>query len=249
MSDNALPRPRYSPEHRARWLVIAAGMAAGLAAFAAGEATYQIIPPRRVMLNTMGTVAPAVTAETQSTADVRNAALAFALQGALLAGFLGAAGGLARRSVPMAAAAGLPGALLGAGLAGAVSLLSLRAFNRARVDHSDYDMAISILMHGTIWGLTGAAAGLALAIGLGGDRRRLAAGFLLGFVGAAIGALAFDILGAGLFPLAETGDAVSRTWDSRLTARLLVAIATSALVSGLAASAIAAARKPASPAE
>lgn len=249
MSDNALAWPRYSPEHHARWLVLAAGVAAGLAAFALGEATYGIIPARRVMLRTIGAVALQVTPETQTTADVRNAALAYVLQGALLAGFLGAAGGIARRSTAAAIGAGFLGAILGAGLAAGVSLASLRAFGQARVHHSDYDMAISILMHGTIWGLTGAAAGLALAIGLGVGPRRLAAGALLGFVGAALGALAFDILGAGLFPLAETGEPVSLTWPSRLTARLLVAVATAAVVSGLAASAIAASRKPASTAE
>ncbi|MHB1557964.1 MAG: hypothetical protein ACYC61_10830 [Isosphaeraceae bacterium] len=235
-------------ENRAWRLVLAAGLVAGLAAFAAGEATYGIIPARRVMLRTIGAVAPQVTPETQTTANVRNAALAFTLQGALLAGFLGAVGGIARRSTAAAIGAGFLGAILGAGLAAGVSLASLRAFSQALVNHSDYDMAISILMHGTIWGLTGAAAGLALAIGLGGGPRRLAAGILLGFVGAAIGTLAFDILGAGLFPLAETGEPVSLTWPSRLAARMLVAIATAAVLSGLPASAIHAPEESASPA-
>ncbi len=249
MSDIENPKPRYSLGDRAWRLVIAAGVAAGLAAFALGEATYRIIPARRVALNTMGTISQAVTGETQTTADVRNAALAFALQGAVLGGFLGAAGGIARRSTAAAISAGVLGAVIGAGLAAGLALVSLRAFSQARVNHSDYDMALSILMHGTIWGLTGAMAGLALAAGLGGGPRRLAEGILLGFVGAAFGALAFDILGTGLFPLAETGEPVSITWPSRLAARLLVAIATAGVLSGLPTSTLGASSQSAAPAQ
>lgn len=229
--------------------MIAAGVVAGLAAFALGEATYKIIPARRVALNTMGTISQAVTAETQTAADVRNAALAFALQGALLGGLLGAAGGIARRSTAATITAGALGAILAAGLAAGLAFVSLRAFSDARVNHSDYDLALSILMHGTIWGLTGAMAGLALAVGLGGGPRHLAVGVLLGFLGAALGALAFDILGTGLFPLAETGEPVSITWPSRLTARLLVAVTTAVVLSGLPASALGVSRNSASAAQ
>jgi hypothetical protein len=216
---------------RSRWLIIAAGLAAGLAAFGVGEATYRIIPARRVMLNTMGTVSSVVTAETQTQADVRNASLAFVLQGEMLGAFLGAAGGLIRRSRRAAVGAGLLGSVLAAGVAGGVSIASLPWFVRARVMYSDYDMAISIAMHGLIWGLTGASAGLALAVGAGGGPRRIAAGCSLGLFGAALGSLVFDAVGAGVFPLAETGDPVSLTWPSRLTARLLVALATAGLLS------------------
>ena len=211
------------------WLVALAGLAAGLAAFGFGEATYNIIPARRIMLNTMGTILPAVTPEHQMAAAVRNAALAFAVLGGCLGGCLGVAGGLSRRSSRATAAAGLLGLLLAAGLAGGVSLGTLKAFAVARVMHSDYDMPLSMAMHGLIWGLSGAAAGLAFAVGLGG-RRLLAIGLALtaGFIGAVLGAIAFDLVGAGLFSLAETGEPISATWASRLAARLLVALATAA---------------------
>ena len=51
---------------------------------------------------------------------------------------------------------------------------------------------------------------------------------MAGFIGAVLGAIAFDLVGAGLFSQAETGEPISTTWASRLTARLLVALATAA---------------------
>jgi hypothetical protein len=78
-------------------------------------------------------------------------------------------------------------------------------------------------MHGLIWGLAGAVAGLAFAIGLGQPRLggRLV---LAGFAGAALGAIASESIGAGFFPFAETDEPISETWPTRLMARLLVAV-------------------------
>ena len=128
------------------------------------------------------------------------------------------------------ASAGLLGLLLGAGLGAGVSLATLSAFAKAQFTFSEYDIFLSMAMHGLIWGLCGAEAGLAFAVGLGGGRRRLALAPAAGLVGAVLGAIAFELAGAGLFPLASTGDPVSTTWASRLTARLLVALATAAAV-------------------
>lgn len=208
-----------------RWL-LPCGLIAGMAAFFLGETTYRIIPARTVMLNTMGTVAPAVTAETKSEADIRNAAVAFAILGGCLAGGLGAAGGLARRSGTATAGAGFLGLVLGAGLAAGVSLATLRPFAAAQFTYSDHDLEISMLMHGTIWGLAGATAGLAFAVGAGSGLRRIVVAMAMGFLGAALGAVAFDLVGAAIFATADTGDPVSTTWPSRLTARMLVALGT-----------------------
>jgi hypothetical protein len=222
-------RERAGRLKRAQWLVGLGGLAAGLVAFGIGEATYNCIPPERVLQNTMGTMAMAITSATQAKAEVRNAALAFAILGGCLAGAMGMAGGLARRSVVVAAGAGLLGLCLGAGVAAGISLATLPWFAEARITHSDYEMAFSFLMHCGIWGLSGAVAGLAFAIGRWSDDRRLfALAPVGGFIGAVIGAMAFEVAGAGLFPLAYTGDPVSTDWPSRLTARLLVALATAA---------------------
>jgi hypothetical protein len=213
----------------ARWLVALAGLLAGLAAFGIGEAAYNCIPPRLTLQNTMGRMLMAVNQADAAAAETRNAALAFAILGGCLAGLLGVAGGLARRSGATTAAAGLLGLLIGAGVAAGVSLATLPSFTYARLTYSDYEMVFSMVMHGGIWGLSGAVAGLAFAAGQGlDDRRFLVLAPIAGFIGAVIGALAFELVGAGLFPLAYTGDPVSADWPSRLTARMLVALGTAA---------------------
>jgi hypothetical protein len=214
---------------RARWLAALAGLLSGLAAFGMGEATYNCIPAKKVMLNTMGTIAPAVTAANQSVADVRNGAIACGVLGLCLGGSLGIAGGLSRRSPTATVTAGLLGSALGAALAAGVSLVLLQSFADARVAYLDYDILISMAMHGLIWGLAGAAGGLAFAVGLG-QRRLLVRATAAGLAGAVLGAIAFELIGAGLFPLASTGQPISTTWPTRLLARLMVTVATAAVV-------------------
>ncbi len=234
--DLAIPEPpaKSRPEDAgrprdARWLVALAGLIAGLAAFGIGEATYKLIPARRVTINTLGIISQSATAETLSVANVRNAALAFGVLGACLGGCRRSPGAWrggrrSRRPEPDCWACCSARACAGA------SLATIKPFTEALIIHSDYDMVISMTMHGLLWGLAGAAAGLALAVGLGGGGRRLVLAPLAGFIGAVLGAIAFDFIGAGLFSLAETGEPISTTWASRLTARLLVALATAAVI-------------------
>ena len=85
-------------------------------------------------------------------------------------------------------------------------------------------------MHGTIWGLVGALAGLTFVVGFG-ERRLWVRALATGFAGALVGAVAFDLIGAVAFPGAMTDDPISRTWGTRLMARLLVTMATAAAVS------------------
>ncbi len=229
LSASSVPAPMEDADRldRAPWLVALGGLVAGVAAFGIGEATYKVIVAKLVEVPTSGTVVMAATAQTQSVADVWNAALAYAALGGCLGGCLGLAGGLARRSWTAAAAAGLLGLLLGAGLPAGVSLVTLKAFSEARVHVPDYDIALSMAMHGLIWGLIGGASGLAFAVGTGG-RGRLAPAALMGLLGAVLGAVAFDLVGAAFFMQADTGDPISTTWPSRLMARLMVALLTAA---------------------
>jgi len=60
-----------------------------------------------------------------------------------------------------------------------------------------------------IWGLLGASAGLAFAVGLG-ERRRLGRALIAGLVGAVLGAVAFEFIGAVFFTLAETEEPISK---------------------------------------
>ena len=155
---------------RARWLVAMAGLAAGLAAFGAGEAVYDLIPAEKGKVNTMGTIIIVPTADTMTVAAVRNGALTFSVLGVCLGGCLGLAGGLARRSTSATLVAGGLGSVLGLAAGAGVSLAVIPYVLKIVPDHIDYELPLSIVMHGSIWGLTGAAAGFAFAVGLGQPR-------------------------------------------------------------------------------
>jgi hypothetical protein len=98
-----------------------------------------------------------------------------------------------------------------------------------RLDYPEYDLILSMCMHGLIWGLLGAAAGLAFATGLRKATlcaRTLAAGWL----GAVLGTIAFEMIGAMFFSMAETDEPISETWPTRLMARLLVTVGTAVIL-------------------
>jgi hypothetical protein len=212
----------------ARWVALA-GLMAGLVAFGVGEAVYQLIPAETVTVNTMGRMITGPDQATMAVAEVRNGALTFGLFGLCLAGFLGMAGGLARRSASRTLVAGLLGSILGLASGAALSLAILPLALESLPAHLDYNLMISAIMHGSIWGLSGGAAGLAFATGLG-KRGLVVRATAAGIVGAVLGAVAFDMIAAVIFPLANTGQPISTTWPSRLMARLLVAIATTGFV-------------------
>ena len=96
-------------------------------------------------------------------------------------------------------------------------------------NHPEYELILSMIMHASIWGLTGAVSGLAFGVGFG-DRRLILRGLAAGFAGAVLGSVVFDLIGAVVFPLAGTGEPISTTWPSRLLARLTVTLGIAALV-------------------
>jgi hypothetical protein len=210
---------------RVRWLAIAGGVLAGLLAFAAGEATYQIIPIENEARDLMGTKVFQPSVATRSAGLTKNGALTFGLLGLCLGGCLGLAGGLARRSNSGAIVGTLLGAILGPALGAGVSWLGLPWFINERLLHAEYDLILGLGMHGLIWGSVGAAAGLAFAVGLGRPRFYLPS-VIAGLLGALLGTVAFDLFGAAAFPMAECDEPISVTRVTRLLARLLVAVGT-----------------------
>ncbi len=208
---------------RARWLLLLAGLLSGLAAFAIGEFTHDLIPPEKVKQNLMGSIVWVADRTTTSVAWARNGAITFGVLGICLGGGLGVAEGLARRSTSAAITGGLVGSVLGAALGGGVSFALLPFFIDARFLHFEYELQISMAMHGLLWGLLGAAGGLAFAVGLGEDRRSAQA-MIAGLIGAVIGAVAYDIIGAIVFTGANTHDPISESWTTRLMASLLVTL-------------------------
>jgi hypothetical protein len=214
---------------RAQKLAVLAGLLAGLASFGVGEAVYEIIPPERIQQTDRRTgrefMGPSV--ETVNMAAAKNAALAFGALGLCLGGFLGIAGGLARRSTSAAVTGGLLGVVLGAVLGAGVSRALLPFMIKAQHDYRENDLIVSLIMHGLIWALVGASAGLAFAVGLG-QRRLVGRALTGGLVGAVLGAVAFEIIGAVLFTSANTNHPISDTWTTRMMARLLVTLGTAA---------------------
>jgi hypothetical protein len=218
-----------SRAYRTGWLVILAGLISGLLAFGLGELLYRHIQPARVPRDLMGTTIMVPTPETEAVAATKNGALAFGLLGLCLGASLGMAGGVARGSASFAVWGALFGALLSLPLGAGASLGLLPIFQDAQMDYPDHDLILALTEHSLVWGLLGALAGMAFAIGLG-ERRLLAPALIAGLAGAALGAIAFDLAGAMFFGLAETHKPISVTWLTRLMARLLVTLGTAAAV-------------------
>ena len=88
------------PVGRARlWsLALGAGILAGLVSWLGGEGCIELIQPPRHPVNSKGLTLRVTDRREEAVAVAKNAGLAFILLGAALAGGLGAAGGLARRS-------------------------------------------------------------------------------------------------------------------------------------------------------
>jgi hypothetical protein len=214
---------------RLAWLLLSTGVVAGLVAFALGEPLYKFIPPKLVPRDLMGTKIMVPSLETECVATTKNSALAFGALGFCLAGSLGVVGGFGRRATSSPLRGGLIGAVLGATLGAGVSLGLLPWSILAQADYPDHDLILAMATHSVIWGLIGAAAGLAFAVGLG-ERRLCASILMAGMAGAVIGAIAFELIGGTFFGLAETGKPISKTWLTRLMARLLVTVGTSIVV-------------------
>jgi hypothetical protein len=214
---------------RAPWLLASAGLAAGLVAFGLGEATYGIVPAEKVRQVMGGTPVLMPNQKTRIVADAANGAVAFGVLGLCLGGCLGIAGGLARRSSIGAVSGGLLGAILAGALGLGVSWMLLPRFLSLRFAYFDYDLEISGAMHGLIWGLLGAVAGLAFAVGRG-EFRLIGRALAAGLAGAVLGTIAYEVIGASFFTMDKTGEPVSESLTTRLMARLFVTVGTAVLV-------------------
>jgi hypothetical protein len=172
---------------------------------------------------------------------VISSAVTFIQQGAILGALLGAAGGLARGSARSAVLAALAGGALGTGVAAAAAHLVLPFYYQSLRPGID-DLGLSMLTHGGIWGAIGAASGLAFGLGIGLGGRSLLAqsakGALAGLLGGVAASMAFDLIGAVLFPLDKTGEPISATLVTRSLAQLLVALFVAAAAASVARAAL-----------
>ncbi len=209
-----------------RFLLIASFWAAlaGIIAWWVGESKILDAPPLQERFVAAGRPIIWSTPATKEAAARVTSSRLHAVFAGLLGLFLGLVGGSARSSMRAALISGLVGASVGALLGGGTPYVVLPIHAHYRQIHEG-DLAASLVLHVSLWAGIGAAAGLALGLGVGGSRRALkAAGG--GFLGAVCGALIYDLLGATVFPLEETWLPTSTTARTRLLARVLVAVMT-----------------------
>lgn len=186
LADDGGNRPR---PHRQIWAVaLAAGVAAGLVSFIAGELAHEAFRPRLFKVEGPGTISMQPSTESQDAADLKNAALAFAILGCATALALGFAGGIAGRSPGRGAMVGL-GAQAAGSLVGSVASLALLPLVHRRMGEGTNDLVWPLMIHAAILAAIGAVGGLAFAIGMG--RRR---SLLNAIAAASVGACLASVL-------------------------------------------------------
>jgi hypothetical protein len=188
-----------------------------------GEATHNYFTPALTLQEIQGNKLMRPTPESTIAAITKNGVMAAAELGTLMGVALGLAGGLSRRSLAGAWKGALVGLALGATLGTVASLafVPLYFFAQRVAATAEPDLSVAMLLHAGIWMSLGAAAGMAFALGLG-DPRRIGRAVLGGLLGAFVGTLLYDVIGAAFFPLDGTADPIAQTWYTRSIARMLV---------------------------
>jgi hypothetical protein len=195
-------------------IALIAGLAAGTIAWGIGE---RMLIPELVLPTAKGTN----TDLTLAAEGIHNAVVAFGVLGAVMGVCSGVAGGVIQRSVLWTLLAAASGFVLGGGAGmGIAKMLVPIYYEHIR----ENDLTHPLIVHGGTWAGVGAVAGLAFAIGLGSGWGRMMR-LVAGCAGAALlAAFIYDFVGVTVFPLAMTDRPVSKTWETRLLARLLVAV-------------------------
>jgi hypothetical protein len=215
------------PTGRLVAVALVAGVLAGVLAWGIGERVYGIFVPPSEVIRMAGQTVRRISFEDQAAADTKNAALAFAALGGVLGVFLGAAGGIVRKSALGVVKGAITGLVLGAAVTTGATWGLLRIYFRAlerSQEAMSHDLLLPLLIHSGIWATAGLAGGVALAIGLGVSWPRLYNAALGGLIGAALGAVVYEVVGAVVLPGDRTAEPVAVTWQGRILARFLVAV-------------------------
>jgi hypothetical protein len=212
-------------------LALVASILAGLGSWMAGEATrFYFVPSERIVV-AMGIKMNIPSFEEKVKAGQRNATLANGTLGGLLGLLLGLAGGLARgsvRSAPVPAIAGvLIGLVAGVGSSEAVLPYYYHQLDKGSEELSK-DLILPLIIHSVSWAAVGLAGGIALGLGQGA-RGRIASAALGGLVGGVLGAGAYEVIGALVFPTGGTSEPLAAHWAPRLIGKLLVTTLATAL--------------------
>ncbi len=228
-ADGSAAGPMSQPIDPARlWkLALAGTVLAGAVAAGLYEAIPTIFIPPPNMTRMMGQLVNIPKAADVIVADRKNAMVAFAIAGGLLAMVLGAAGGLARRSSRGAILGAVVGLILGAGAgagAGTVAVPILAHQQEKDPDSVNKDLAIPLMIHVGLWATIGAACGAGLGLGAG-MTRRLPAVILAGLVGGALGAGIYEVTAALLWADGRTYQIIAHKWPPRVYADFIPPLA------------------------
>jgi hypothetical protein len=206
------------------WTLVLA-LLAGAAAWLVGESTFDYFKPSLAASENVRGFNPFLLNQEMPGVRARNGAATFGALGGLLGLALGLAGGLSRRSAVGVLLGALVGLILGTA-AGALPALAVMPwqFRHRHDDPSTSSLFMPLLIHLGLWSTVGLAAGLAFGVGAGASPpSRIIRAALAGLVGAMMGTVVFEVVGAVLFPMAHTPDPFSATSGTRLMARLCVA--------------------------
>jgi hypothetical protein len=210
------------PHLRVFAIALAAGVAAGLGAWVAGEFVHEFFQPQLFSVRVAFSTFIQPTAASVNTAELKNATLVFTVLGAVTGLVMGAAGGFAAHSRARGLAIGL-GGLVAGGVAGAVASLGLLPFFFRGVVPNPNDLLLPILIHAGVWMAIGAVGGAAFAIGMKCGRRvfNAAAGACFG---ALIATLVFHGLSEAFFPDSASTALVATSSRARLLAVSLITV-------------------------
>jgi hypothetical protein len=241
-----LSPPEVSSMGAAHWLplwilTLGAGLVCGLISWVGGETTFNrfpikdeiVFPPDYDKIG--GYQKQAVSAQIQGDAvrivEKKKATVSFGLLGLVLALSLGAVGGIYAASARDSLAGMVLGTLVGAGAGGGISWVVTPLF--FRYQNPESGLLILFMTHAAIFGGIGAAAGLALGLGLG-DRPAMVRAVFGGLLGALFGTIALESINSLAFPLMRTFEPIPSEPTPRLVEYVCVAVCT-ALFAGLAA--------------
>ena len=218
---------RLVPRARVWVPALLAGLMAGFIAWLIGEAIHARFAPA-TLVNIAGTSGGFVGADevhsldmAKRVAQILDATLVFGAFGVILGLALGLAGGSARGPGRSALRGAIVGSILG-GTVAAVMTPVLLLIYYAFFNPDTNELIVGLLFQVAISAAVGAAGGSAFGLGLG-TRDIAVRAAVGGLLGAATGALVYQMAGAVAFPLAETSSPISATWGTRLLARVAVA--------------------------
>ena len=206
---------------------ITAGLLVSALGWLAGEFVIKSIPTQTDQANVNGRERSIVTVLSSHRTEVKRATLAYGIDGALLGMCLGLAGAFVRRFSGAAAVAALVGLIVGGG-AGAGASSGLFPIFLRHLDPISGDLLMPMIAHAAVWSALGSSGRPGVwdrACGIRNPETIVRA-VLGGLTGAALGAIAFQFLGALCFPQSKTDMPLAAEPAARLLALALTCLST-----------------------